>query len=426
MRIAIIGTGIAGNVAAYHLQAEHELTIYEQNSHVGGHTHTHDLEFAGNTLQVDTGFIVLNNRTYPNFMKLLDQLDVDIQPTEMSFSVKCERTGLEYNGSGLNKLFAQRSNIFRPQFHRMIRDILRFNREATDYLSTSAIEVSLGQYLARGQYSDQFINQYIVPMGAAIWSAEPSRMFDFPALFFMRFFANHGLLSVKNRPQWYVIKGGSRQYVDKLTAGFRNNIRMNTPVKAIRRYPDRVEIISEKHGTEIFDYVVMATHSDQALEVLDQPSSLERQVLSSIPYQENEAVLHTDEKLLPKNKLAWASWNYHIPTAAQERVALTYDMNILQGLNAKETYCVTLNYSDHIDEDKIIKKVNYHHPVFTPEGIEAQARHRDINGTLRTYYCGAYWRNGFHEDGVVSALTAIDHINQDMHNDEQLHLRRAS
>jgi len=426
MRIAIIGTGIAGNVAAYHLQAEHELTVFEQNSHVGGHTHTHDLEFAGDTLQVDTGFIVLNNRTYPNFMKLLNQLDVDIQPTEMSFSVKCERTGLEYNGSGINKLFAQRRNIFRPQFHRMIRDILRFNREATDYLSTSAIDISLGQYLARGRYSDQFINQYIVPMGAAIWSAEPSQMFNFPALFFMRFFANHGLLSVKNRPQWYVIEGGSRQYVEKLTAGFRNNIRMNTPVKTIRRYPDRVEVMSEKYGTEIFDYVVMATHSDQALEILDQPSTAESRVLSSIPYQENEAVLHTDEKLLPKNKLAWASWNYHIPTAAQERVALTYDMNILQGLNTEDTYCVTLNYSDHIDEDKIIKKVTYHHPVFTPEGVEAQARHREINGTLRTYYCGAYWRNGFHEDGVVSALTAIDHINQDMQNNEQLHLRRAS
>ena len=426
MRIAIIGTGIAGNVAAYHLQSEHELTVYEQNSHVGGHTHTHDVEFAGDKLQVDTGFIVLNDRTYPNFIKLLEELGVDLQPTEMSFSVSCERTGLEYNGGGINKLFAQRSNIFRPQFHRMIRDILRFNREASAYLSTSAVDVSLGQYLARGHYSEQFVNQYIVPMGAAIWSAEPSRMFDFPALFFMRFFANHGLLSVNNRPQWYVVKGGSRRYVDKLTAGFKDKIRTNTPVTAVIRYPDHVEVTSARYGTEIYDYVVMATHSDQALEILDRPSALEKQVLSAIPYQQNEAVLHTDDKLLPGRKLAWAAWNYHIPAAAQERVALTYNMNILQGLAARDTYCVTLNYSDHIDENRILKKVDYHHPVFTPEGIEAQARHRDINGTQRTYYCGAYWRNGFHEDGVVSALTAIEHLNQDLENAEQLHLRRAS
>lgn len=426
MRIAIIGTGIAGNVAAYHLHKEHEITVFEQNSHIGGHSHTHSLQHADADFNVDTGFIVLNDRTYPNFNKLLTALDVDIQPTEMSFSVKCERTALEYNGNNLNTLFAQRRNLLRPAFHRMIRDILRFNREANEYLKANSADASLGEYLSRGQYSQQFINQYIVPMGAAIWSAEPSQMFNFPALFFIRFFANHGLLSVNNRPQWYVIKGGSKCYVEKLSAGFKNNVRVNTPVKTVKRYHNHVEVISERFGAEIFDYVIMATHSDQALNILDKPSTLEKNVLSAIPYQENEAVLHTDEKLLPQRKLAWASWNYHIPAEAQERVALTYNMNILQGLNAADTYCVTLNYSNHIDENKIIKTVNYHHPVFTPEGIQAQNRHRDINGTQRTYYCGAYWRNGFHEDGVVSALNAIQHFNQDRENDEQLHLRRAS
>jgi len=426
MRIAIIGTGIAGNVAAYHLQADHDITVYEQNAHIGGHTHTHSVPYEDQSYQIDTGFIVLNDRTYPNFNRLLSELDVSSQPTEMSFSVKCERSGLEYNGNNLNTLFAQRSNLISPSFHRMIRDILRFNREGHAYLGSDSVDVSLGSYLAKGQYSQQFIEQYIVPMGAAIWSAEPTQMFDFPARFFMRFFANHGLLSVNDRPQWSVINGGSQRYVEKLVAGFKDRIRVNCPVRQLRRFHDHVEVISDEYGVERYDYVFIASHSDEALSMLSKPSVLEKKVLSAIPYQENEAVLHTDDRILPKRKLAWASWNYHIPPAAQDRVALTYNMNILQGLEAEQTYCVTLNYSDHIDDSKIIKTVNYHHPVFTPEGIRAQSMHREINGAERTYYCGAYWRNGFHEDGVVSALNAIEHFKQDRANDEELHLRRAS
>lgn len=426
MRIAIIGTGIAGNVAAYHLHTDHEITVYEQNTHIGGHTHTHSIQHDDEVHQIDTGFIVLNDRTYPNFNKLLSELDVSTQPSEMSFSVKCERSALEYNGNNLNTLFAQRSNVFRPTFHRMIRDILRFNREGHQYLDTENTEISLGNYLARGQYSQQFIEKYIVPMGAAIWSAEPTQMFDFPARFFLRFFANHGLLSVNDRPQWSVIRGGSKSYVEKLVAGFKDRIRVNCPVRELRRFHDHVEVISDEYGVEHYDYVFIASHSDQALRMLSKPTPLETEVLSAIPYQQNEAVLHTDTNILPRRKLAWASWNYHIPHAARERVALTYNMNILQSLDAKKTYCVTLNYTDHIDEKKIIKTVNYDHPVFTPKGVSAQERHRDINGAERTYYCGAYWRNGFHEDGVVSALNAIEHFTQDRESDAQLHLRRAS
>ncbi|MGB0847711.1 MAG: NAD(P)/FAD-dependent oxidoreductase [Thiolinea sp.] len=429
MRIAIIGTGISGNTAAYHLHKNHDITVFEANSHIGGHTHTHEIEAAdGQTLNVDTGFIVFNDWTYPHFIALLDELGVGSQATEMSFSVKCEHSGLEYNGNTINSLFAQRSNLFRPRFHRMIRDILRFNREGHAFLQQPpSNHISLGDFLEQGAYSRIFIDKYIVPMGAAIWSANPEVMFGFPAQFFLRFFANHGLLSVNDRPQWRVIQGGSKGYLGKLTAGFQDRIRTNCPVQAIERRADGISIITEQHGREDFDYVFIATHSDQALRLLGQPTLAERNVLGAIPYQDNEVILHTDTQLLPQRKLAWAAWNYHIPQQEQEQVAVTYDMNILQGFTTPETYCVTLNYSGAIDESKIIKTLNYQHPVFTPGGINAQSQQRDINGLIggkRTYYCGAYWRNGFHEDGVVSALNALEHFVQDTQYAQQS-LRRA-
>jgi len=426
MKIAIIGSGIAGNVAAYHLNKDHDITLFEQNSHIGGHTHTHSIDDATGNLSIDTGFIVLNDRTYPNFIKLLEELDVDIQKTEMSFSVKCENTGLEYNGNNLNTLFAQRSNLFSPVFYRMISDILRFNREATEAINDIHSDQSLGDFLHNGKYSEIFINKYIVPMGAAIWSTNPQDMFSFPARFFFRFFLNHGLLSVNDRPQWYVIKGGSNSYVKKLISGFEDRIRTDCPVEKIVRHDDHVEIHTQSHGVERFDYVFIASHSDQALNMLQHPSALERDTLSAIEYQENEAVLHTDRSLLPIRKKAWASWNYHIPTDARSNVALTYNMNILQGLKTDNTYCVTLNYTDQIDEGKILKTIQYDHPIFTPKSIIAQENHRLIDGTSRTYFCGAYWRNGFHEDGVVSALNAISHFKQDISNEEKLSLRWAS
>jgi predicted NAD/FAD-binding protein len=426
MKIAIIGSGIAGNVAAYNLNREHDITVFEQNSHIGGHTHTHTINDDESYLNIDTGFIVLNDRTYPNFIKLLKELDVDIQETEMSFSVKCEPTGLEYNGNNLDTLFAQRSNIIRPRFYRMISDILRFNREASSYAEDSDSAKSLGEFLEHGEYSEIFINKYIIPMGAAIWSSSPDDMFDFPARFFFRFFSNHGLLSVNNRPQWYVIKGGSNSYVKKLVKGFNDKIRTQCPVDKIVRYDDHVEIHSKQYGIERYDYVFIASHSDQALNMLQSPSDDETATLSAIRYQKNEAVLHTDDSLLPKRKKAWASWNYHIPESGQSNVALTYNMNILQGLKSDNTYCVTLNYTDKINSNKILKTIEYHHPIFTPESIMAQDNHRLINGTGRTYYCGAYWRNGFHEDGVVSALNALSHFEQDLSYEEKLSLRRAS
>ena len=431
MKIAIIGSGIAGNVAAYHLNKEHDITLFEQDSHIGGHTHTHSIDDVSeksnsDKLNIDTGFIVLNDRTYPNFIKLLQELDVDIQKTEMSFSVKCEHSGLEYNGNNLDTLFAQRLNIFRPEFYRMISNILRFNREATEFINNSNSEQSLGDFLQQGNYSEIFINKYIVPMGAAIWSTNPQDMFIFPARFFFKFFLNHGLLSVNNRPQWYSIKGGSNCYVKKLIKGFEDKIRTDCPVDKIVRHADHVEMHSRNHGIEKFDYVFIASHSDQALSMLQQPSAQERATLSAIQYQKNEAVLHTDRSLLPIRKKAWASWNYHIPKDTRSNVALTYNMNILQNIQSDSTYCVTLNYTDQIDPHKILKVIEYHHPIFTPESIIAQDNHRLINGTSRTYYCGAYWRNGFHEDGVVSAINALSHFKQDISNEEKLSLRWAS
>ncbi|HCU53071.1 MAG TPA: FAD-dependent oxidoreductase [Gammaproteobacteria bacterium] len=412
MRIAIIGTGIAGNVAAWHLNREHDITVFEAGAHIGGHTHTHKVEQAGQPYNVDTGFIVFNDWTYPNFIQLLEQLGVASQPSAMSFSVRAEPSGLEYNGTSLNTLFAQRRNLLRPSFWRMIRDILRFNREAPALLSGSGNDLNLGDYLAQQRYSREFVDHYIIPMGAAIWSTDPVTMQRFPARFFVRFFHNHGMLSVDRRPQWRVIRGGSARYVERLTAPFRDRIRLNTPVEWIRRLPDRVLVKARGLETEHFDAVFMACHSDQALRLLADPSPLEQEVLGAIPYQENEAVLHTDTRMLPRSHRAWAAWNYHVLPEARERVALTYNMNILQSLEAPTPFLVTLNHSEAIDPAKVIRRVSYQHPLFTPAGVAAQVRQPDINGPLRTFYCGAYWRNGFHEDGVVSALQALDHFRE--------------
>jgi predicted NAD/FAD-binding protein len=403
MNIAIIGTGISGLTAARHLHRAHDITMFEANDHIGGHTNTVDVEVQGQRHSVDTGFIVFNDWTYPNFIGLLEQLGVASQPTLMSFSVRCERTGLEYNGQDLNTLFAQRFNLFRPSFHRMLRDILRFNREAPTLLDGDHT-ISLNDYLREQGYSREFIEHYVIPMAAAIWSAEPELMGEMPARFFVQFFKNHGLLSVGNRPQWRVVRGGSRNYVGPLIEPFRDRIQMNRPVEWIRRLPTHVQI-KPKHGAvEHFDEVVIATHSDQALRLLADPTTREREILDAIPYQENEAVLHTDTRLLPRRKLAWAAWNYHLPVQPQTRVAVTYNMNILQNLDAPVTFCLTLNRSEIIDPARILYRTTYHHPVFTDAGVRAQARRDEISGVNRTWYCGAYWSYGFHEDGVNSGL----------------------
>jgi predicted NAD/FAD-binding protein len=413
MKIAIIGSGIAGNVAAYRLHREHEITLYEANDHIGGHSHTHTVQQAGRSFAVDTGFIVYNDWTYPQFSALLAELGVASQATTMSFSVRNDLKGLEYNGTTLNTLFAQRRNLVRPSFLAMVRDILRFNREAPRLLGLGLGEQPLGEMLRAGRYSRPFVDDYIIPMGAAIWSTNPRSMFSFPARFFVRFLMNHGMLSVNDRPQWRTIAGGSARYVEKLTAPFRDRIRLRTPVESIRRQPGSVFVKARGLEAQRYDAVFLACHSDQALQLLADPTPAEREVLLAIPYQRNEAVLHTDTRLMPRRRLAWACWNYHSLPDKAGPLALTYNMNMLQNIDAPEPLLVTLNRSDAMDPSSVILRTAYHHPVFTPGSVAAQARHREVNGAQGTYFCGAWWRNGFHEDGVASAMTAVAHFEQD-------------
>lgn len=410
LNIAIIGGGIAGNTLAYHLHQQHQITLFEANDYIGGHTHTHQVEVGGETHAVDTGFIVFNDKTYPAFEHLLRETGVDWRDSSMSFSVRNELTGLEYNGTTLNSLFAQRRNLLSPAFYRMVRDILRFNKQSLTLLAPGT-EIALGEYLQQHGYSRQFIRDYIIPMGAAIWSTDAEQMLQFPARFFVRFFHHHGMLSIDQRPQWRTIVGGSAAYLQKLTAGYRDRIQLNCPVASVQRHAQGVTLNTQNGQSLTFDYVFFACHSDEALRILGaEATAAEADILGAIPYQDNAVYLHTDARLMPKRKLAWAAWNYHVTPSPSGKVQVTYNMNILQGIRSAEPLLVTLNYTDAIDPAKIIKKLHYRHPLYTLEGARAQARHDAISGHNRTGYAGAYWRNGFHEDGVVSALAAIDHF----------------
>ena len=405
MKIAIVGSGIAGLTCAYLLNRHHDIQVFEASDWIGGHTHTVDVEVNGRPYAIDTGFIVFNDWTYPNFIRLLNELGVAFKPTEMSFSVSDPVTGTEYNGHDLNTLFAQRSNLVSPAFWGMVRDILRFNRNALDDLDQGRIaaDMTLGDYLTQNGYGRRFIDHYIVPMGAAIWSMSLVDMLAFPLQFFVRFFKNHGLLSVSNRPQWHVVEGGSRSYVAPLTANFAERIRLNCPVLRVERDAEGVTLHSAA-GSERFDKVVFACHSDQALALLAEPTALEREILGALPYANNDVVLHTDTRLLPKRPLAWASWNYRLGGPSEHPAAVTYDMNILQGIDSDSTFCVSLNQTAAIDPSKILGRFQYAHPQYSLAGIAAQARWQELLAAPHSYYCGAYWANGFHEDGVVSGL----------------------
>ncbi len=406
MKIAIIGSGISGLTAAYLLNKKHEIKVFEANDYIGGHTHTHKINLDDQDWKIDSGFIVYNENTYPNFIKLLSQLNVESQISSMGFSVKSIKNELEYAGNSLNALFAQRKNCFNLPFYKMLFQINRFNKETQIHLQNLDYLKTLKEYLEENKYNKEFIEFYIIPMGAAIWSTIPSNMFKMPVKFFIKFFKNHGLLQIKNRPKWWVIKGGSNQYIEKIISGYKNSIMLSTPVKLVKRFEKRVEIIFKNKNleSETFDKVIFATHSDQALKLLEKPTREESKILKALPYQKNEVLLHLDESILPKRKLAWASWNYLLDSNFDSPVALTYNMNILQNLNSDNTFCVTLNNHSTIDPNKVLKKIIYHHPLFTADGIKAQAKKHEISGKNNTYYCGAYWQNGFHEDGVVSAL----------------------
>ncbi|WP_435188905.1 NAD(P)/FAD-dependent oxidoreductase [Pseudothioglobus sp. nBUS_23] len=405
MKIAIIGSGISGLTTAYLLHKDHDITVFEANDYIGGHTHTHEISQNNKMWKVDSGFIVYNEKTYPNFIKLLKKLKVKVQKTTMGFSVKAPSQNLEYSGGSLNTVFAQRLNLFKPAFLIMLKDVLRFNRLAAKELSKADETTTILSFLEKHKFSKPFVENYIIPMGAAIWSTAANKTTEMPAAFFIRFFKNHGLLQIFNRPQWFVIKGGSKSYVQKIIEGFQEKILLSKPVIKVERNPSEVKIYCEKEADPLFfDKVVFATHSDQALALLKDPSNDEKSVLEALPYQKNTAIVHTDVTLMPKIKKTWSSWNYLLSGDPNRPVTLTYNMNILQSLDAKPDFLVTLNSLNEINPSKIIKKIDYSHPLFTVNGVHAQKKKNQISGQNNTYYCGAYWGNGFHEDGVNSAL----------------------
>lgn len=405
MRIAIVGAGVSGLVCAHMLQRDHELVVFEAGERAGGHANTVRVETDTGVYALDTGFVVFNDRNYPKFERLLGELGVATQPSQMSFGVSNGRD-FEYNGASLGGLFACRRHALSPSFYRMIADLFRFNRDAVLLLAGDS-ELSLREWLAERGYSHIFVERLIVPQASAVWSADPAQMWSFPARFLVEFFDNHGMLGFGDRPRWRTVAGGSRSYVEALTRPLRERLRLSTPVTEVSRHASHVTVSSRAGERERFDAVVIATHSDQALALLGDPSERERELLGAIPYQPNEAVLHTDRSLLPRRRRAWASWNYHLEAGPPGRCAVTYHMNRLQSLRAEREFCVTLNRTAAIDPERIIQTVQYAHPVYTPAGVAAQARYEEISGHNRTHYCGAYWGWGFHEDGVASAHRVV-------------------
>jgi len=424
MRVAIVGTGISGLVCAHLLHPHHEITVFEANDYIGGHTHTVTVEMpdgrdGAETQHIDTGFIVYNDRNYPNFVRLLDDLKVSTQPSPMNFSVSDPRIGLEYRGTNLNTLYAQRANLAKPWFHRMLYDIVRFNRAARQMLvdggPAAGEDISLDEFLARGRYSDAFVDRFLIPLGASIWSADPETFTQFPAAAYARFMNNHGLLELSGMPQWRTVTGGSRSYVEALIAPLDDRIRLNSPVrKVVRRHDGQggieIELMSPTYGLEHFDRVILACHSDQALRLLSDAGDGEREILGAIRYQPNVATLHTDERMLPRSPRARASWNYHLGTGADRSATLTYWMNQLQSLDSPHQYLVTLNRHDDIDPARVLGRFDYDHPVFDQGAMRAQTRRHEIQGRNGTYFAGAYWSFGFHEDGVRSALDVCRHF----------------
>lgn len=404
--IAIIGSGVSGLTAAYLLSKKHKVTVFEKNSRIGGHTATVDIEKSGISYAIDTGFIVFNDKTYPNFLALLSEIGISKQATEMSFSVHNCSTGMEYNGHNLNTLFAQRRNIFSPKFWILIKEILRFNKLCKVVFHETNYQegYSLGRFLSDNEFSDFFAEHYILPMGAAIWSSSLSQMEEFEFRFFVQFFHNHGLLNIADRPQWYVIPNGSRSYLSPLCESFENNIMLNSNILGVHRSNDEVILSFGDDSSQTFDEVVIACHSDEALALLSDATDDEKNILSAMPYSTNSVVLHTDKSLLPKREKAWASWNYQLSDDRSKAASVTYNMNILQGIESDHTFCVTLNQKEAIDPNSILREFTYHHPIFSTQSIKAQKQRRMICGTEHTHFAGAYWHNGFHEDGVRSAV----------------------
>ncbi len=406
MKVAVVGSGISGLVSAHLLSRRNDVVLFEADARVGGHTHTVDVLEPGRTVPVDTGFIVFNERTYPNFLALLRQLGVSWKESDMSFSARSDRRDFEYGAPAPSALFAQRRNLLDPRFLRMLYDVPRFYREAKELLDEGS-EVPLLEWLEARGYSRGFVEDHLLPLVGSVWSSSSQGVREFPARFLARFFENHGFLEVKKEFPWLTIRGGSREYVRAILGGFRGEVRTGSPVEGITR-GDGVRVKALGQAAERFDHVVMAVHADQALRMLADPSPLETGLLGQFPYRANAVRLHTDERVMPRRRKAWASWNYSLDDAGQDGATVTYWMNRLQTPDTRRDYFVTLNRNHAVADDRTLLDVTYEHPVFSTPGVSAQKRHRELIGHRDTSYCGAYWRNGFHEDGVVSALAVCN------------------
>ncbi len=409
MKVAVVGAGISGLVCAYLLSHVHDVTLYEKEARLGGHTNTVVVSHEGRSIPVDTGFIVFNERNYPNFCAILRRLEVAFRPTTMSFSVRDDETDFEYGGSSVAGIIGPWSNLLRPRWWRVVAGVATLGRKGAAAMADVGPDVTIGELLEAKRFSRGFLNDYLVPMAAAIWSAPREALLAFPAQFLLRFFDNHGMLDLRGRPQWRTIEGGSRAYVEAMMGTIGSNVRTAQPVVRVRRSPEGV-IVSTAVSDEQFDQIILATHADQSLAMLADATEAERQILGAMPYQPNEAVLHTDQRLLPRRRRCWAAWNYRLTGDPTRPAVVTYNMTMLQGLDTRSPLCVTLNDTAAINPTSIIRKFTYHHPLYTLAGDRARARWSEISGTGRTHYCGAYWGNGFHEDGVVSALRVCERL----------------
>jgi hypothetical protein len=403
MRVAVVGSGIAGLASAWLLSRKHDVTLFEASHYFGGHTQTHEVVQHGRSYRIDSGFIVFNPRHYPLLTRLFDDLDVPSQPTTMSFSVHNDATGLEYNAATLDTLFCQRRNLYSLRFLGMVRDLLRFYREAPGLLLSPNDGITLGDYLRQHGYGAAFRDEHLVPMASALWSSPPSQILTFPARYLVQFMANHQMFKLKDRPQWRVVYGGSSRYVQALRARWSVHERLNCTVRSIRRQADGVEVKSDA-GLEHYDQLVLACHSDQALALLADANERERGILSAMPYQTNHTILHTDARVLPVRRKAWAAWNAWLSGNPDEPCTVSYCMNLLQGIESPDPFVVTLNRGGAIDPDKVLRSMHYHHPVYTPSSVAARGRKSEIQGERRTWFAGAYWGWGFHEDGMRSAV----------------------
>ncbi len=410
MRIAVVGAGVSGLVAAYLLHRDHSITVFEAADYAGGHVNTIPVEVESGRYAIDTGFIVFNEPNYPNFRRLLRRIGIGEQASDMSFSVSSREDDFEYASQSANALFAKRSHLLRPRFYRMLADKVRFHREARRLLEQLGDGPTLGEFMDTRRYSRTFIDRLILPQVAAVWSAPEAEARAFPVKHLARFLDNHGLLQVGGHPAWATVPGGSARYVEALTRPFRRHIRLRSPIQSIRRHDQSVEIRPRNGEAESFDRVIIATHSDQALRMLSDPTPRERELLTAFEYQTNEVALHTDSRVLPRRRRAWASWNYQVLERSSGSSAVTYHMNRLQAISAPEQFCVTLNNLEGVDQSRIVKRLSYQHPSFTHRSVNAQARHQSVLGANRTYFCGAYWGYGFHEDGVDSALRVAAHF----------------